>query len=279
MTPYLPRQHDPLIMMKYVLLFIALLLPLSAAEPLRVFIRAGEKTHRPGAHDYPRFMTEWIKLLNKRGASATGALAFPTSEQIQATDVVVFYAHNAGNMTPTQRQLLDTFQRRGGGLVFIHAAVCGDDAQWFKKITGGAWEHKYSKFFEGNFAINYKDREHPITQGVGDFSLDDEIYWNLHMVPEAKILACTDCKKAPGSPQMWSLEKEKSRTFTAIPGHWHTTFSIPQYRAILLRGIAWSGHREVDSLVIPTEIEALKKPENGPKMNRVTGLPVVENAR
>lgn len=260
-------------MIKSLFLLVALLLPLSAAEPLRVFIRAGEKTHGPGAHDHPRFMADWIKLLNGRGAQATGALSFPTAEQIQSADVVIFYAQNAGNITPPQRQLLDAFQKRGGGLVFIHDAVCGDDAQWFKTITGGAWAHKHSKYFEGNFDIDYKDSKHLITQGVADFSLDDEIYWNLHMLPEADILACTNCKRAPGSPQIWSVEKEKSRTFTAIPGHWHTTFSIPQYRAILLRGIAWAGHRKVDSLVTPKEVEALKKPVNGPKMNRATGLP------
>jgi hypothetical protein len=29
-----------------------------AAKPLRVFIRASEKTHGPGAHDYPRFLQD-----------------------------------------------------------------------------------------------------------------------------------------------------------------------------------------------------------------------------
>ena len=78
---------------------------------------------------------------------------------------------------------------------------------------------------------------------------------------------------------MKTLRYEKSRTFTAIPGHWHATFNIPQYRAILLRGIAWAGHRKVDSLTTPAEIEALKNPQNGPKMNRAIGLPLVEMAR
>ena len=32
-------------------------------------------------------------------------------------------------------------------------------------------------------------------------------------------------------------------------------------------------------LAIPTEIKALENPENGPKMNRATGLPVAELAR
>ena len=35
-----------------------------AAEPLRVFIRAGAKSHGPGQHDHPRFLKDWTQLLN-----------------------------------------------------------------------------------------------------------------------------------------------------------------------------------------------------------------------
>jgi hypothetical protein len=48
------------------LLSIALLLAFGAcslepvaADPLRIFIRAGEKTQAPGAHEYPQFLSEW----------------------------------------------------------------------------------------------------------------------------------------------------------------------------------------------------------------------------
>ena len=44
----------------------------AAAEPLRVFIRAGIKTHGPGQHDHPRFLGEWTKLLTERGAKVEG---------------------------------------------------------------------------------------------------------------------------------------------------------------------------------------------------------------
>ena len=50
------------------LLFLALTTLAAAAEPLRVFIRSGPKSHGPGAHDYPRFLKEWVPLLNARGA-------------------------------------------------------------------------------------------------------------------------------------------------------------------------------------------------------------------
>ena len=36
------------------------------------------------------------------------------------------------------------------------------------------------------------------------------------------------------------------RAFVTIPGHLYSTFSLPQYRAILMRGIAWAGKRDPD---------------------------------
>src|ERR1051325_7156428 len=65
--------------------------PGSSGPPLRVFIRASPKTHGPGEHDYPRFLAEWTKLLNERGAVADGALTFPTEEQLAKTDVLLVY--------------------------------------------------------------------------------------------------------------------------------------------------------------------------------------------
>ena len=64
--------------------------PVSQKEPrLRVFIRASEKTHGPGEHDYPRFLQDWTRLLNERGAVATGAKRFPTREELDRTDVLI----------------------------------------------------------------------------------------------------------------------------------------------------------------------------------------------
>src|SRR3954447_8577760 len=82
--------------MKRMLLWLLLCfcpLPLSAAEaPLRVFIRAGVKTHGPNQHDHPRFLKEWKQLLAERGMKADGAMTFPTADQLENTDVLIVFA-------------------------------------------------------------------------------------------------------------------------------------------------------------------------------------------
>jgi type 1 glutamine amidotransferase len=257
--------------MKHTRLLLVLILTLTcldghAAEPLRVFIRAGVKTHGPGAHDHPRFLKEWKQLLNERGAITDGALEFPTAKQLAATDVLVMYAANAGDIDTAQRKSLDRFFKRGGGIVVIHDAVCGHDPQWFKTITGGAWEHKHSRFRHGEMTLNYTDTSHPITRGAASFTFPDEIYWDLHMAPQTRVLAVSPTVDSQVAPQLWTYEKDNFRAFGAIPGHYHVTFNLPQYRAILLRGIAWAGKRDVDSLTIPAERAALSNPPPAPPL-------------
>src|SRR4029079_13576567 len=84
-------------------LLIALNLP--AAEPLRVFIRAGVKTHGPNQHDHPRFLEEWKSLLAQRGIEADGALEFPSASQLENTDVLIIYAQDGMKVIGEQRAL------------------------------------------------------------------------------------------------------------------------------------------------------------------------------
>ncbi len=258
-----------------------------AAEPLRVFIRGGKKTHGPNAHEHERFMNDWKALLNERGAKADGALDWPTAEQFQSTDVVVAYAEEAGDATPEQQKLIEEFTKRGGGIVVIHSAsVAMKNSAWWKSIIGGSWVKGQTKWKEGPMDLYYVENErlgggHPITKDAANFHLDDEIYYDMDISPDVRVLATSYTpnvpagKKAPEGgkatiydiqPQMWAYEKDNYRAFVSIPGHLYGTFEKPNYRAILLRGIAWVGKRtNLDELCKPEEISSLTYPEGGPQ--------------
>jgi putative membrane-bound dehydrogenase-like protein len=271
-------------------LFLLLILTASftqAAEPLRIFLRGGAKTHGPagnGLHDHEHWLNDWRQLLGERGAKVDAGMSFPTAEQLDNTDVLVMFAAEAGSIASDDRVALEKFLMRGGGIVCIHDAVCGTNAPWFKTIVGGAWEHGRSKWFEGEISFYYIDQESPITQGCSNFDMDDEVYWDLHMMPEAKILAVSwepDRRNTQVGrpnphiynviPQMWTYENQLEgastgyRAFVSIPGHQYKSFNLPQYRAVLLRGIAWAGKREnVNELVTRDELASLRYPEGGP---------------
>src|SRR2546427_7612553 len=99
------------------------LLSSQGAQPLRIFLRAGPKPHGPGQHDGPRWLADWKPLLAARGATVEGAIGFPTAEQLEKTDVLVMYSAEGGAIKPDQREYLDKFLKRGGGMVVIHDSV------------------------------------------------------------------------------------------------------------------------------------------------------------
>ena len=90
-----------------------------AAEPVHVFLRCGPKTHGPGEHDGPLFLTNWSRLLTDRGAKVDGAVGFPDAAQLDATDVMVMYCAEGGAIHGEERERLEQFLKRGGGLVVI----------------------------------------------------------------------------------------------------------------------------------------------------------------
>src|SRR4051812_10832305 len=146
-----------------VVMVLAIASAASAAEaPLRVFIRAGQKTHGPEQHDSPRFLKEWTELLKSRGAVAEGAQRFPTADELSRTDVLVLYCANGGDVSPDQRRDLDAYLKRGGGIVVVHDAICTRDPKWWESVVGGAWEWKKAKFVEGRMGLYFQDHQHPI---------------------------------------------------------------------------------------------------------------------
>ncbi len=249
------------------------------ADPIRIFIRAGVKTHGPEQHDHPHFLKDYTQLLRERGAVVDGALGWPTAAQFDATDVVVVYAQDPWDVSAEQRANIDAFAKRGGGFVVIHDGLCGaKDPAWVKSVIGGAWTNGKAKWFEGDMSLYYVNNENPITTGASNFDLDDELYYDLDLDPTIRVLASTWTPDQRGlkngrafphvynsAPQMWTYETDWNRAFVSIPGHNWKTFEQPQYRAVLLRGIAWAGKRDnINELCSQDELGSLRYPVGGP---------------
>ncbi|HYO24112.1 MAG TPA: ThuA domain-containing protein [Lacipirellulaceae bacterium] len=216
-------------------------------EPLRVVLVAGDKDHDPGEHDYPAWQKVWAPLLAKAPRTTIDtAHDFPTEQQVHDADVLVFYQR--GRWNAERAAVIDPFLARGGGCVYIHWAIDGQGGQEeFAKRIGLASLGGSIKYRHGPQDVDFSPgKDHPIARNFDRIQWVDETYWKLTGDPRSLHLIATQEEEGEPQPLFWSMEHGRGRVFVSIPGHYMWTFDDPAFRLLLLRGIAWAGHRPVD---------------------------------
>lgn len=216
------------------------------ARPLNIVLTAGPKDHGPGEHDYPAWQQAWEELLlAAAGVEVSTAWEFPDDQQLASADVVLFF--QKGSWGSERAAQIDAFLARGGGLVYIHWAVNGNDqVQDFSRRIGLASWGGRIRFRHGPLTLDMHNTDHPILRNFERLQLYDESYWLLTGNPEDVTLLGTSTEDGQPTPQLWVKEQGRGRVFVSIPGHYSWTFDDPLFRVLLLRGVAWSAHEPVD---------------------------------
>jgi hypothetical protein len=165
-------------------------------------------------------------------------------------DVIVRYDMVA-KFSPEQETAFVELLQRGIGLVALHHNL-GAHQQWseYTKIIGGkyclavfqaggkkfgpsAYEH------DNDLKIAVADREHPITRGLADFAIHDEVYNHCYVAPDVHVLLTTNHPKNDRNIA-WAHEYGKSRVFYFQLGHDSQAWKNPAYPEILARSIRWA---------------------------------------
>lgn len=226
--------------------------PASAdAKPLRLVLVASPRDHGPGQHDYPTWQTNWNRWLGaSKAVKVETAWLWPSSEQLSRADVLVFYFWNH-DWNATRLEELGKFQQRGGGMVLIHAAVIADnDPEALAGVIGLVAQPVRSGYRHTSFDLQLKPATPALTRDLPDsLSFLDEPYWP--MIGDTNAVQIHASAEIDGElrPLMWSCARGKGRVFASIPGHYQWTLEDPAWRTIILRAIAWVGHRPEDWLL------------------------------
>ena len=232
---------------------------------MHIFLWAGLKSHQPGQHDYPQFLADWSKLLTEHGAVVDGALHAPSASDLEHTDVVVIYKGDAGYLTDEEKTALESYVRRGGGLVSLHDSLCGPDPDYLATLLGGAKKHGEVNYTLGApIPYTVADTADPIMQGMSNITIYDEAFYSMTWAhdPGIHVLATAVIPGTPSAgthkgevvPQIWTYEHTPSggqpaRAFVWMQGHEYANFANYQVQQMLLRGIAWVAHKPVGTLV------------------------------
>jgi type 1 glutamine amidotransferase len=232
---------------------------------IQIYLRAGLKTHGPGLHDYPQFLADWSKLLTAHGAVVTGSLHAPLAQELEGVSVLVIYKGDAGYLSDADRAALETFIKRGGGIVSIHDALCGPDPGYFASLVGGGKKHGEVNYtLDASVPYTIVDPASLLVKGIAGLTLRDEAFFNMTWAPDPRIhvLATTVIDATPSAgthkgevvPQIWTYEHtlpggQPARAFVWMQGHSYANFSKPEIQNMLLRAIAWAGRHPVDELL------------------------------
>jgi len=227
--------------------------------------------HERGYHEYDWVMDLYVNKLLKKIPKITSihVMYFPTIEVWEKADLVVFYHHAFDKWEKNEYDIIDKYQERGGGMIFIHESVIqrpGDDLANYIGLSWGIPQAKNGPSRWGAMPtpvdLTTEGKKHPILAGFSN-KLDfvDELYWNLHGDPcQIEVLMTAagglhgdssrpakpeeiDNKKWPA---FWTIEKGESKVFVSIPGHNFFLFNDPYYRIILFRAMAWTLNESFD---------------------------------
>lgn len=278
-------------------------LPLEEGWKKVVFI-AGTPSHGYFSHEHNAGCKLLARKLVEAGMSVVpvvytnGWPKDPTA--FDNADTVVSYCDGGGRHYLNNN--LDLFQalvdERGIGLVCIHYAVetvTGPPGEHFLKWIGGFFEPHWS--VNPHWTANFKNLpEHPITNGVQPFEINDEWYYHMRFVPEMKGVTpiLTDLPPREtltrpdgphsGNPHVreailvrqepqhvaWAYERpdDKGRGFGFTGGHFHRNWGDDNFRKIVLNAILWTAHAEVPAEGVnsptPTQ-EELEENQDFPK--------------
>ena len=175
------------------------------------------------------------------------ALQMMVDKSIDDFDVLVFYDMYQ-TIQPNEKQAFLKLLRKGKPMLFLHhALVSYQNWDEFREIIGGKYynqkilenrpEHVYSDFLhDTDIKVEILQNQHPVTNGMEDFTVFDEVYGNTEVLPGVIPLLGTNHSKS--SPVIaWENHYRKSRIIYIQLGHGTSIFSDENYRKLLHQAI------------------------------------------
>jgi uncharacterized protein len=141
-----------------------------------------------------------------------------------------------------EAQTIERHVRSGGGLLACHtAAICFDSNPRWATCIGATWNWDRSSHPpEGPARISPTPagRDHPLTAGIAEFTIVDEIYGFLDQ--EADLVALlTSRHHETDHPVLWARLVGRGRVVTDLLGHSASATAHREHREILRRAARW----------------------------------------
>jgi type 1 glutamine amidotransferase len=143
--------------------------------------------------------------------------------------------------------LLD-YVEQGGGVVALHFASSSfQDWDDYGVLLGRVWKKGVAGHGPyGQFEVNIKDSQHPITRGLEDFKTQDELYAKLSGEEKIEVLATaySDWSESV-EPIVFVKRYGRGRVVQNVLGHDLDSKQNASYQQLLINGVQWAATGEV----------------------------------
>ncbi|RIK78008.1 MAG: hypothetical protein DCC68_16185 [Planctomycetota bacterium] len=143
--------------------------------------------------------------------------------------------------------LLD-YVKGGGNVVALHFA-CSAFQDWkeYGEMLGRVWVKGVGGHGPyGEFTVNIKAADHPVTKGLKDFKTEDELYAKLSGDADIQVLATADSAwSTKTEPIVFAKSYGKGRVLQNVLGHGIDAKQNPAYQQLLRRSVEWAATGKV----------------------------------
>lgn len=171
------------------------------------------------------------------------------SPGVNKYDVLVFYDMGDSLSSAHQKAYIDLLNK-GKSMIFLHHSLVSYQ-NWpeFVKIVGGQY-HTNPVVINGdtlhanyehdvNIPVKVENTNHPVTNGIIDFEIFDEVYGDVEILPTVKPLLSTTHPKSMRYVA-WVNHYGNSDVLYIQLGHGAAGFANPNYRRLIQQAIEWS---------------------------------------
>jgi type 1 glutamine amidotransferase len=177
-------------------------------------------------------------------------LILESAAALKNYDAIVFtiYAAKLGDLPAPARENLLNYVKGGKGF-FVQHLASASFPKWeeFGKLCGRKWVmgtsgHNARTPFEAKIA----DKEHPITKGLSNFQVDDELYSKLQGTGDIHVLVTGDSDFSKKTePLFFTLNYGQGRVVHNAFGHDGKALKTPNVQKLIIRGTEWAATGKV----------------------------------
>ncbi|MFO0910233.1 MAG: ThuA domain-containing protein [Isosphaeraceae bacterium] len=218
----------------------------------KVLLLTGGQRQHHGYRDQAFYLASALEDTGRYEVTLAEDAAILETPAMAKYDLIIVNADRRDpefKFTKSQQEKLLAWVRDGHGFVSIHGAdnAAPDWIPAWRDMLGGVFSHiglPDSKVRKGTYTLKIVDPNNPVTRGISDFELKDELYYNLQMQPGVEALVTTE-HEGKTWPVAWTRSYGKGRVFHCVFGHRDfgpgkdDPLQNPNLSRLVIQGVDW----------------------------------------